>query len=110
MRMPAAFRDVELANMVAHDNYVSKLGKDFNADVELLLSKEVTSNFSSNPITDWEGFTDGKMNIHLVEDDGIIMSGEMFKAPYVQKTAEVIRAIWESQQEVLNEDESSVAA
>lgn len=100
IRMPAAFRDVELANRVAHDNYVAKLNGDFKADVELFLSKQVTAKFSSDPQTDWAGFTKGKMNIHLIDDDGLIMSGEMFKEPYVSGTAEVIRSIWAAQQDV----------
>ncbi|HAC16497.1 MAG TPA: hypothetical protein DCE78_11225, partial [Bacteroidetes bacterium] len=104
MSMPAAFKDVELANRVAHDNYVSKLSGDFKADVELLLSKKVTANFSTDPIRDWEGFTKGQMNIHLIEDDGIIMSGEMFKEPYVHGTAEVIRSIWNAEQEESDAD------
>ena len=99
MRMPSAFRDVELANRVAHDNYVAKLKKDFGADVEMLLSREITTSYASAPTYGWDGFTTGQMNIHLIKDDGIIMNGEMFKDPYVQATAEVIRSIWKSQQE-----------
>ena len=108
MRMPAMLRDVELANRVAHDNYTSKLKGDFSADVELFISKEVTANISSDPRHDWAGFTKGHMNIHLIEDDGIIMSGEMFKAPYVHNTAKVIQTIWDSQQDVPDNSRSSV--
>ena len=96
MSMPAAFRDVELANRVAHDNYVSKLRGDFKADVELLLPKEIMEQISSDPTSYWAGFTKGQINIHLIEDDGIIMNGEMFKKPYVHGTAKVIQSIWES--------------
>lgn len=109
MSIPGAIRDVELANRVAHDNYISKLSGNFNADVELLLSKEVTAEFSSDPTSDWTGFTKGHLNIHLIEDDGIIMSGEMFKEPFVQKTAEVIRSIWKSQLEMTDTDQSIIA-
>ncbi len=108
MSIPTALRDVELANRIAHDNYVSKLNGDFKADVELLLSKEVTANFSSDPASDWSGFTKGDMNIHLIEDDGVIMSGEMFKAPYVNGTAKVIRSIWKSKLDVSDTDKSIV--
>ncbi|MEX2573309.1 MAG: thioesterase domain-containing protein [Balneolaceae bacterium] len=94
MKMPASFRDVELANMVAHDNYVSKLKGDFKADVELILSKKVTEKFSSDPASDWAGLTKGNMNVYLIEDDGVIMSAEMFNKPYVQGTAGVIKSIW----------------
>lgn len=103
IRMPAALRDVELANRVAHNNYIAKLRKDFGADVELLLSREITTAYSTAPTYGWEGFTNGQMNIHLIDDDGIIMNGEMFKEPYVHATAEVIRSVWasyESQKEV----------
>ncbi len=96
MRMPATFKDVELVNRVAHDNYVSKINGEFKADVELLLSRKVTEQFSSDPKTDWAGLTKGQINIHLIEDDGIIMNGEMFKKPYVHGTAKVIQSIWES--------------
>ena len=96
MRMPATFKDVELVNRVAHDNYVSKINGEFKADVELLLSRKGTEQFSSDPKTDWAGFTKGQINIHLIEDDGIIMNGEMFKKPYVHGTAKVIQSIWES--------------
>ena len=109
MRLPVFFRDVELANRVAHDNYAAKLGKDFGADVDLLLSKKITTTYSSPPLFGWEGFTSGRMNIHLIEDDGIIMSGEMFNEPYVQATAEVIRSIWDSQFEAVDTDKSSNA-
>ncbi|MEX2585649.1 MAG: acyltransferase domain-containing protein [Balneolaceae bacterium] len=104
--MPAVFRDVELANRVAHDNYISKLDRTFDADVELILSKNVTEKFTSDPASAWTGFTKGKMNIHLVEDDGVIMSGEMFHEPYVQATARVIQSIWgshEAEKDVANE-------
>jgi malonyl CoA-acyl carrier protein transacylase/thioesterase domain-containing protein/acyl carrier protein len=97
LTMPALFRNVELANRVAHDNYVAALGDDFKADIELLLSKRVTEKFSSDPVRDWTGITKGRMNVHLVEDDGVIMSGEMFRQPYVQGTANVIKSIWKSQ-------------
>ncbi|MEX0662994.1 MAG: beta-ketoacyl synthase N-terminal-like domain-containing protein [Balneolaceae bacterium] len=110
INMPAALRDVELANRVALDNYTSKLKRDFKADVELLLSKEVTEKISSDPTSDWAGFTKGHLNIHLIEDDGFIMSGEMFKQPYVHGTAEVIRSIWESQPAVPDTNKSSVVA
>ncbi len=96
LNMPEFFRDVELANRVAHDNFVSKLRSDCKADMELLLSKEVTEKFTSDPASAWAGITKGNMNVHLIEDDGVIMSGEMFKQPYVQRTAEVIKSIWES--------------
>ena len=96
MRMPATFKDVELANRVAHDIYVSKINGEFKADVELLLSRKVTEQFSSDPKTDWAGLTKGQINIHLIEDDGIIMNGKMFNKPYVHGTAKVIQSIWES--------------
>lgn len=96
LNMPYIFRDVELANRVAHDNFVSKLKQDCNADMELLLSKDVTERFTSDPASAWTGITKGTMHVHLIQDDGIIMSGEMFKQPYVQGTAEVIKSIWES--------------
>ncbi|MCH8559030.1 MAG: acyltransferase domain-containing protein, partial [Balneolia bacterium] len=93
-RMPAVFRDVELCNRVAHDNYVKKLSADFNADVELLIPKQISESYAHAPDFGWNGFTGGKMNIHLIEDDGQIMSGEMFKQPYVNKTAEIVKGIW----------------
>ncbi len=108
MSMPTAFRDVELANRVAHDNYASELRSDFKADVELLLSKKATAKFSTDPMSDWEGFTKGHMNIHLIEDDGIIMSGGMFKEPYVHGTAKVLRSVWEVPPEIPDKDTSSV--
>lgn len=101
IKMPAVLRDVELANRVAHDNYAANLRKDFGADVEMLLSKEITTAYSSAPAFGWEGFTSGHMNIHLLDDDGIIMNGEMFKEPYVQGTADLIRSIWDSQQKAV---------
>jgi len=107
--MPAAFRDVELANTVAHDNYASKLKGDFKADVELIISKVVTDKFSSDPASDWAGFTKGNMNVHLIEDDGIIMSGEMFNEPYVHGTAEVIQSIWKSHNDEMPDKNRSSA-
>ena len=108
MGIPSALRDVELANRVAHDNYVSKLSGDFKADVDLLLSKQVTAVFSSDPTSDWAGITKGHMNVHLIDDDGIIMSGEMFKEPYVQKTAELIRSLWKAQLELTDADQPPI--
>lgn len=97
LNLPAVFRNVELTNRVAHDNFVANLKGDSKADVELLLSKGVTEKFTADPETAWTGITNGKMNVHLIEDDSVIMSGEMFKQPYVLKTAEVIKSIWRSQ-------------
>lgn len=109
IKLPLAKKDVELANMVAHDHYVSKLKGDFMADVEILLSKKITVKYSSNPASDWLGFTKGQMNIHLIEDDGIIMSGMMFNEPYVRDTAKVIQSIWKSQLELPVSEEFSVS-
>ncbi|MGM0507030.1 MAG: hypothetical protein ACQER4_07575, partial [Bacteroidota bacterium] len=96
---PAAFRDVELANRVAHDNYISTFDGTFSADVDLILSREVTGKFSSDPASDWAGLTNGRLRVHLMEDDGIIMSGEMFHEPYVEALADVIQSIWTSHKE-----------
>lgn len=106
LNLPGFFRDVELANRVAHDNFVSKLGDDCKADMELLLSKGVTEKFTSDPASAWSGITKGNMNVHLIEDDGVIMSGEMFKQPYVQSTAEVIKSIWESPLKIKDSDKN----
>jgi len=108
MKMPASFKHVELTNMVAHDTYASKLKGDFKADVELLLSKRVTDKFSSDPASDWAGFTKGNMNVYLIEDDGVIMSGEMFNEPYVRGTAEVIKSIWKSHIEEMPDKKESL--
>lgn len=96
VNLPSFFQKIELTNRIAHDNYASSLAGDFKADIEVILSKKVTEKFSSDPASDWSGFTSGKMNIHLIEDDGVIMSGAMFKEPYVKGTADVIRSIWDS--------------
>lgn len=79
------------------------------ADVEILLSKKITVKYSSNPASDWLGFTKGQMNIHLIEDDGVIMSGMMFNEPYVRDTAKVIQSIWKSQLELPVSEEFSVS-
>lgn len=96
LKLPGYFRDIELANRVAHDNFASKLDGNLDTDVEILLSKEITAKISNDPLSDWSGVTSGKVNIHLIEDDGVIMSGSMFKEPYVEGTSNVIKTIWMS--------------
>lgn len=99
IKMPDLLRDVELANTIAHEHFASNLSGDFKADVELILCKGVTDEFSADPASDWAGFTKGNMNVYLIEDDGIIMSGEIFNKPYVLATAGLIRSIWKSHAE-----------
>lgn len=97
--MPSSFRDVELANRVAHNEYIARLDREFKGDVDLILSRKLTEKFTSDPASAWSGFTKGEMNVHLVEDDGVIMSGEMFKEPWVGGLAHVIQSIWASHRE-----------
>ena len=99
--VPGVLKDVDRCNMVAHKRYSRNLQHNFDSDVELILSKPLTAQFAKNPEKDWAGYTKGKMNIHLVEDDGIIMSGTMFKEPYVGGLANIIREIWAKEAESL---------
>ncbi|MDZ7807372.1 MAG: thioesterase domain-containing protein [Gracilimonas sp.] len=92
--MPSTLNEVDICNMMAHKRYSRNLERNFNSDVELILSKSLTAKFSKDPEKDWSGFTNGKVNVHLVEDDGVIMSGVMFDEPYVDGLANIIRAIW----------------
>jgi hypothetical protein len=96
--IPSYLREVEVCNLVAHNQCSSKLTDDFHADVEIILSRQLLSKYSSDPGRDWSGFTRGNMNIHKVNDDGIIMSDLMFKPPYVDQLAEIIGSIWEREQ------------
>jgi thioesterase domain-containing protein/acyl carrier protein len=96
--IPGYLREVEVCNLVAHNQCSSKLTYDFHADVEIILSRQLLSKYSKNPTKDWSGFTRGNMNIHKVNDDGIIMSDLMFKPPYVDQLAEIIGSIWEREQ------------
>jgi len=94
--MPVILQEVELCNMFAHKRYSKKLDNNFSSEVELIISKPLTEKFSEDPEKDWSGFTKGKMNVHLIEDDGIIMSGVMFDEPYVGGLANVMKDIMTS--------------
>jgi hypothetical protein len=91
--IPSILRTVENCNMVAHKRYSRNLEQSFDSDVEIILSKPLTAKFSQDPEKDWLGFTNGKMNVHLVDDDGVIMSGAMFEEPYVDKLANILNNI-----------------
>jgi len=82
--LPKIFCDVELTNELANSKYQRKR---WSGQVDLFMSKEVVQGYSKNPEKDWEGITEGKVNVHLVNDDGIIAGGEMFNEPYVNNLA-----------------------
>ena len=98
--IPGYLKDVEVCNLVAHKKSTRELDPDFGSDVEIILSRQLLSKYSRNPQKDWSGFTQGRMNIHLIDDDGVIMSDLMFKSPYVNQLAEVIRSIWQQEEEL----------
>lgn len=101
--IPTYLKDVEVCNMVAHKRSTRKLGADFNSDVEIILSRQLLSKYTNDPQKDWSGFTKGGMNIHQIDDDGVIMSDLMFKSPYVNQLAEVIRSVWQQENETREE-------
>lgn len=96
--IPGYLKEVEVCNLVAHNQYSSKLEPDFHSDVEIILSRQLLSKYSCDPARDWSGFTRGNIKIHQVNDDGIIMSDLMFKSPYVDQLAEIIDSIWNREQ------------
>jgi hypothetical protein len=98
--IPGYLKDVEVCNLVAHKKSTRNLDPDFGSDVEVILSRQLLSKYSRDPQKDWSGFTQGSMNIHLIDDDGVIMSDLMFKSPYVNQLAEVIRSIWQQEEEL----------
>jgi len=86
--LPKVFCDVELTNELANSKYKRKR---WAGRVDLFMSKEVAQGYSNNPEKDWQGITDGEVNVHLINDDGIIAGGEMFNEPYVNDLAEKVR-------------------
>lgn len=104
--IPGYLKEVEVCNLVAHNQYCSKLEPDFHADVEIILSRQLLSKYSNDPARDWSGFTQGNMTINEVNDDGVIMSDLMFKSPYVDQLAEIISSIWNREQSESSESTS----
>jgi|AntRauTorcE11897_2_1112592.scaffolds.fasta_scaffold00406_3 aspartate racemase len=97
--IPNYLKEVEICNLVAHNHQIENIESNFNSDVEIILSAPLLSKYSKNPMKDWSGFTKGKVNVHLINDDGVIMSDLMFKAPYVNQLAEIFTFIWDQEKE-----------
>ncbi|MFN1834853.1 non-ribosomal peptide synthetase [Balneola sp. MJW-20] len=92
--MPAILRDVEFTNHIAMNRYVVK--GPWEGDLDLILSRQVAQEYSKNLESDWSDLAKGSVRIHFVDDNGVIAGGEMFKKPYVSKTAENLSRVLDS--------------
>ena len=81
------FRNVEWANLMAFNSYTPITHPDA---LHVFLSKEVTENYSDDPQRDLSNLATGKIDIHMVDDDGTIMGASMFKEPYVRELSKAL--------------------
>jgi amino acid adenylation domain-containing protein len=90
--LPESFQNVDWANTLAFRSYKPRA---YEGDLSLFLSKEMTDGYSDDPQKDWSGVAEGKVDVYLMEDEGITghKAGEgMFREPYVQALAEQLAA------------------
>ncbi|MDZ7806121.1 MAG: amino acid adenylation domain-containing protein [Gracilimonas sp.] len=100
MKLPKILRDVEYTNFVAMNEYNVK--GPWEGDIDMIMSKPVVDGYSDQPEDDWSAMATGQVHVHFIEDNGVIAGGEMFKKPYVYKTAEKLKSVLQTKNKDLN--------